>query len=243
MKTNRNTLSLTLCALVALALSILLICPAAAMADVSVEPGDKAKQAYTDAEDPNREVKGVLSVLNPTSNNPYHNQIRLNIDVGTEFATFVGSDYSEGYIVKCTEGDTVTLPVVTAKPGYTFIGWSLGNVPEEPEWGVFTTDAVIGAAEEDKYDMAIYALYMDDEGNGYCTCGAYKHGVYADRIDEFKAAYAEYQRDIAHSSQAQFASTRIITIIALVGIACALLIPIIVAVRSDRRRQEETPVE
>lgn len=229
--------------LVVLGLSGLRVFPIVALADVSVEPGDNANQAYADAEDPNREVRGVLSVLNPTSHNPYHDQIRLNIDVGTEFATFEGSEHSEGYIVKCTEGDTVTLPVVTAKPGYTFIGWSLGNVPEEPEWGVFTEDAVIGAAEGDKYEMAIYALYMDDEGNGYCTCGAYKHGVYADRIPEFKAAYAEYQRTIGRASQAHAATVPAITAIVLAGIACALVIPVLVAIRNDRRRKADGPVE
>lgn len=155
-------------------------------ADTAVDESDGLD---TSAE-PLRDSIGRVSGLNTDKANPYKGQLRLLIDVGSEFADYtVGLD-SEGYIIKCSPGDILRLPVVQARPGYIFIGWCRGGVPEEPAWDIMIRNVEI--TEDIGKEARIYAVYADEAGNGYCTCGAYKEGVYADRLDEFRAAYRDY---------------------------------------------------
>lgn len=183
----------------ALLLSVLLaafIAAPAWAASGTLADVDDSETVYADGGSGHkRDEHGQVSWLNTDSNNPYHNLITLRIDLGAEFADYEGSEFSEGMIVKCRPGDIVELPVVKAKDGYTFVGWSQGGVPDEIEWDIATYDVEMTQDAGNGHSTALYAVYMDDEGNGFCTCGAYKYHVYEDRIDELKAAYADYLAD------------------------------------------------
>ena len=143
--------------------------------------------------------QGMVSQLNDESRNPYHNDYRVTVDVGSEFATFGSlkgskqSSYTEGYLVKVAPGGTITLPTdISAREGYYFVGWSTGGVPEKPTWGVDTREIVVDESPNDSRNITLYALYADDNGDGWCTCGAWKQGVYKDSLDEIKSAYKDY---------------------------------------------------
>lgn len=141
-----------------------------------------------------RDEQGILSQLNTTTHNPYNGQIRLDIDIGAEFADYEGSDVTEGIRLKVSRGGTITLPKVHAKEGYYFIGWGQGGVPEEPTWDINTEKVIMGTDTSNGKNTTIYALYANENGDGYCTCGAYEEGIYKDKMDEIKAASAEYNQ-------------------------------------------------
>lgn len=141
--------------------------------------------------------QGIISVLNAEHENPYHGLLTLYLNIGVEFADYSGSAYTEGYILQVSAGDIINLPCVYAKDDYTFIGWSQGGVPEEPIWDMFTEQVQMTDDISGSKSTVIHALYMDDEGNGYCSCGAYAEGVYADKIEEYKANYAQYLAEAA----------------------------------------------
>ena len=173
-----------------------------------------------------RDSEGRVSVLNTDKANPYKGQYRLVIDVGAEFSDYTVSGDSEGYLVKCSAGSVLRLPVVKALPGYTFIGWCQGGVPEEPQWDVMIRDVEI--SEDIGLEARIYAIYADDAGNGYCTCGAYKEGIYKDRLDEFKDKYQQYLS--AYSSPFDMGS-----IFVLVAVAVTLFLLMFLAFIGTRK--------
>ena len=70
--------------------------------------------------------------------------------------------------------------------------------------------------ERDDFSQNLFADYMDEEGNGFCTCGAYKYHVYEDRIDELKAAYSDYL-----SSHKDF-EVPTSALIAIIALGCAV---------------------
>ena len=173
----------------------LLLVPIAYADTGAIEQHDDTYAQYSDGDSenaPGRDEHGQVSWLNTESNNPYHNLIALKIDLGAEFAIYPGSDVSEGIIIKCRPGDIVELPVVHAKPGYTFVGWSQGGVPSEIELGIFTTEVEMTKNAGSAGQTSLYAVYMNDEGDGFCTCGAYTKGVYKDDIERFQSEYGEY---------------------------------------------------
>lgn len=146
--------------------------------------------------------QGILSVLNDDAPNPYHDLITVEVNVGVEFADYDGSRWTEGYIYQVGPGDVINLPKVYAKDGLTFVGWCQGGVPEEPMWGIFTTQVQMTEDVGNEKKTAIHALYADDDGNGYCSCGAYAEGVYKDGLEQYKQDYAEYLAELGRGDGA-----------------------------------------
>lgn len=176
-----------------------------------------------------RDEQGKVSLLSTDTHNPYNGQIRLNIDIGSEFAEFENSDFSEGKIIKITPGGTIKAPKLKPLPGYYFVGWCQGGVPETPTWDIFTTEITVDDNIEDGKDMSVYAIYADDNGDGFCTCGAWTKGIYTDKLDEIKANNAKYLETIGENifyepSYKQKSEILQITIIIL---SCILIIFII----------------
>ena len=200
-----------------LAFVLVLFCAVPAYAANTLADVDDSETTYADGGTGHkRDEHGLVSWLNTDSNNPYHNLITLRLDLGAEFADYEGSEFSEGVIVKCRPGDIIELPVIHAKDGYTFVGWSQGGVPNEIEWDIFTYDVEMTQDAGNGHSTALYAVYMDEEGNGFCTGGAYKYHVYEDRIDELKAAYSDYL-----SSHKDF-EVPTSALIAIIALGCAV---------------------
>lgn len=151
-----------------------------------------------------REEQGVVSQLSTDTHNPYNGQIRLDIDIGSEFAEFAGSNITEGIRIKISPGGIVTLPSLCAREGYYFVGWGQGGVPYEPTWDPFVKEVEMSMDTSEGKNTSIFALYADEEGNGYCTCGAYEQGIYADRIEEIKAINDEYNATMGYESGSNF---------------------------------------
>lgn len=154
------------------------------------EPDDNSVGLQED--DKVRDEQGRVSQLSTNTHNPYNGQIRLDIDIGSEFADFAGADYTEGYRLKVSPGGMVSLPKIKARDGYYFVGWGQGGVPYEPTWDPFTEEVQMDTDTSNGRNTTIFALFADEEGNGYCTCGAYESEVYADKMDEIKAINDEY---------------------------------------------------
>lgn len=179
-----------------------------------------------------RSEKGIVSQLATDKHNPYNGQIRLNIDVGSEFATFAGSDTTEGIIMKVTPGGEVELPVVKARDGYYFIGWCQGGVPEEPTWDLFTKSVEVTDDTSEGKDMSLYAIFADESGDGFCTCGAWTSGIYADQMEQIKADAQLYEQENGiQSSVPSFLSwfSANPTISIIVGVALYLILLLIIA--------------
>lgn len=127
--------------------------------------------------------------------NPYSKNCTINVQIGHEFATYDIDNISEGYIYKLAGLETdIALPKLRAKDGYIFVGWSQGGF-EEPTWDALTDVVSIQSSEEPptvSRTATIYALFADEEGNGYCTCGAYSEGRYTDDLESYKAIYEQY---------------------------------------------------
>lgn len=145
-----------------------------------------------------RSEKGRVSQLSTTTHNPYNKQIRLQIDIGSEFADFEGCEVTEGYIMKVSPGGMVKLPALRARDGYYFVGWGQGGVAKEPTWDPFVTEVEMGTDTSNGKNTTIFALFSDEEGNGYCTCGAYESGIYADRLDDIKADNEIYNESLGY---------------------------------------------
>lgn len=125
------------------------------------------------------------------SANPYHGLARICIDVGSKFAytnSYTGYDGSsiDGIMVQVEPGGTITLPKVNTRKGYYLVGWSQGGVQYDPDWDSSTRTITISDDTSNGKNATIYAVYTDDYGNGYCTCGAYAPGIYKDKMDEIK---------------------------------------------------------
>lgn len=183
------------------------------------EPDDNEK-GIEDGEQV-RDPQGIVSQLSTTTHNPYNGQIRLDIDIGSEFATFAGCDVTEGIRVKVTPGGIVELPPLRARDGYYFVGWGQGGVPYEPTWDPFVTEVEMDTDTSNGKNTSIFALYADEEGNGYCTCGAYEQGVYTEKMDEIKRINEEYNKTLGYKDTNKTVKLVIgFSIIAL----CALLL-------------------
>ena len=194
--TKRFSMTKKILGLIATLVLVLSFAPLAYADDSkTITDYDDTYAQYSDddaTDDKKRDEHGIVSWLNTDSNNPYHNLIALKIDLGAEFAMYPGDDASEGFIVKCRPGDVVQLPVVRSKPGYTFVGWSQGGVPDEIDWDIFTTEVTMTENAGNGGQTSLYAVYMNEDGDGYCTCGAFKKGVYKDDIERFHQEYSEY---------------------------------------------------
>lgn len=146
-----------------------------------------------------RDEQGIVSQLSTDTHNPYNGQIRLDIDIGSEFAEFEGSDITEGIRIKVSPGGIVELPAIRAREGYYFVGWGQGGVPYEPTWDPFVKEVEMSTDTSNGKNTSIFALYADDEGNGYCTCGAYEQGIYSERLDEIKQINSEYNKTMGYN--------------------------------------------
>lgn len=153
-----------------------------------------------------RDELGRVSQLSTSTHNPYNKQIRLSIMIGAEFADYDGDNITEGIIETVSPGGLVQLPPISARSGYYFVGWGQGGVPEQPIWDPMTTEVEMSSDTSEGRTTTIFALYADEEGNGYCTCGAYEKGIYVDRLDEIKAVDAEYRETIGYRSAAVWCS-------------------------------------
>lgn len=176
-----------------------------------------------------REEQGRVSQLSVDTHNPYNGQIRLLIDLGSEFADYEGCEVTEGYVMTVSPGGTVKLPSLRARDGYYFVGWGQGGVPEEPTWDVFTTEVEMDTDTSNGKSTTIFALFANDEGDGYCTCGAYEAGVYADKLDEIKANNSEYNDTLGYKGLSTF-HWKMIACAVLITLCAACLI---VAARKD----------
>lgn len=174
-----------------------------------------------------RDEQGRVSQLSTTTHNPYNKQIRLSIDIGSEFADFKGCEFTEGYIIKVTPGGIVELPALRARDGYYFVGWGQGGVSYEPIWDPFVTEVEMSDDTSNGKNTTIYALFADEQGNGFCTCGAYEEGIYAERMDEIRAADAEYDETLGYMGtpgsnvQLQAAVLVLLIIVCVGGLAFA----------------------
>lgn len=99
-------------------------------------------------------------------------------------------------IVRDAYGDeaSVPLPLVVPRPGYHFVGWSDGGL-HEPIASPF--DARIDITDDSdghKGSATLEAVYMDDEGNGYCSCGGHGDGFFKERYSEYRETADAYER-------------------------------------------------
>lgn len=170
-----------------------------------------------------RDEQGIVSQLSTDTHNPYNGQIRLDIDIGSEFAQFEGSNVTEGIRMKVTPGGILELPALRARDGYYFVGWGQGGVPYEPTWDPFVKEVEMSADTSEGKNTSIFALYADEEGNGYCTCGAYEQGIYADRLDEIKAVNAEYNETMGYDPLLDVIDWKVVAL-AVAIIACVAIL-------------------
>lgn len=121
--------------------------------------------------------------------NPYKGYNTLAIVVGDQFASLgTYEDKSgqrqdaDGIVVKVEPDGTVNLPLVQAKPGYTFMGWSQGGVKTGDDIDVTPDTTEIEMTADRHGYTRLYALFADSAGNGYCSCGDYQAGAYKDAL-------------------------------------------------------------
>ena len=139
---------------------------------------DQNNNTNTQQEDEWTEDNTDSQTKNSDNENPYHGKYTLRIEIGSQFANYVGDDFTEGYIYEVNEGDTILFPQVIAKTPYTFVGWSIGGV-KEPDWGIDTPGLEVSSD--------------DEEGNGYCVCGDYRPSFFSDNISEYVSEYNNYK--------------------------------------------------
>lgn len=188
---------------------------------VGIEEGDKL-----------RDEQGIVSQLSTDTHNPYNGQIRLDIDIGSEFAEFEGSDVTEGIRIKITPGGIVELPKLKARDGYYFVGWGQGGVPYEPTWDPMTREVEMDTDTSNGKNTSIFALYADEEGNGYCTCGSYEKGIYAEKMDEIKAMNEAYNKSNGYMSSVQKTIAIVVAIVLLFAILC---LAVLMDLRDEKR--------
>ena len=148
--------------------------------------------------------------------NAYHNGYSVNVRVGGAFADIYsrtsGARYDTDNIGYCFGPDgkssldsgwlstdeakkyedgtvmNVPLPSVVARPGYTFVGWVDEKGMHEPKWDAQTKVIQVEIPDDDSLrTMTLFAEFMDDEGNGYCSCGASEKGFFKDKAKKYKA--------------------------------------------------------
>lgn len=121
--------------------------------------------------------------------NPYRGYDTLAIVVGNQFSslgTYEDGDgrqqNTDGIVVKVEPDGTVHLPLVKAKPGYTFMGWSQGGVKVGDEIDVDPSTTEIKLNADRHGYTRLYALFADSVDNGYCSCGDYQAAAYKDAL-------------------------------------------------------------
>lgn len=151
-----------------------------------------------------------------TPENAYHNGYSVNVRVGGAFADIYsrtsGAHYDTDNIGYCYGPDgkssldagwlstdeakgyedgtvmNVPLPSVVARPGYTFVGWVDEKGMHEPKWDAQTKVIQVEIPDDPTLrTTTLFAEFMDDEGNGYCSCGASEAGFFSGRIEELKS--------------------------------------------------------
>ena len=147
-----------------------------------------------------------------TPENAYHNGYSVNVRVGGAFADIYsrtsGARYDTDNIGYCYGSDgkssldagwlstdeakgyedgmvmNVPLPSVVARPGYTFVGWVDEKGMHEPKWDAQTKVIQVEIPDDPTLrTTTLFAEFMDDEGNGYCSCGASEAGFFSRRIE------------------------------------------------------------
>ena len=151
-----------------------------------------------------------------TPENAYHNGYSVNVRVGGAFADIYsrtsGARYDTDNIGYCYGPDgkssldagwlstdeakgyedgtvmNVPLPSVVARPGYTFVGWVDEKGMHEPKWDAQTKIIQVEIPDDPTLrTTTLFAEFMDDEGNGYCSCGASEAGFFSGRIEALKS--------------------------------------------------------
>lgn len=154
--------------------------------------------------------------ISETPENAYHNGYSVNVRVGGEFADIYsrtsGARYDTDNIGYCYGPDgkssldagwlstdeakgyedgtvmNVPLPSVVARPGYTFVGWVDEKGMHEPKWDAQTKVIQVEIPDDPTLrTTTLFAEFMDDEGNGYCSCGASEADFFSGRIEELKS--------------------------------------------------------
>lgn len=179
-----------------------------------------------------------------TPENAYHNGYSVNVRVGGEFADIYsrasGARYDTDNIGYCYGPDgkssldagwlstdeakgyedgtvmNVPLPSVVARPGYTFVGWVDEKGMHEPKWDAQTKVIQVEIPDDPTLrTTTLFAEFMDDEGNGYCSCGASEAGFFSGRIEELKS------NDLSAANEGQAFIKRNLPLIYLIVIELA----------------------
>lgn len=179
-----------------------------------------------------------------TPENAYHNGYSVNVRVGGAFADIYsrtsGARYDTDNIGYCYGPDgkssldagwlstdeakgyedgtvmNVPLPSVVARPGYTFVGWVDEKGMHEPKWDAQTKVIQVEIPDDPTLrTTTLFAEFMDDEGNGYCSCGASEAGFFSDRIEELES------KDSSAANEGQAFIKRNLPLIYLIAIEVA----------------------
>ena len=179
-----------------------------------------------------------------TPENAYHNGYSVNVRVGGAFADIYsrtsGARYDTDNIGYCYGPDgkssldagwlstdeakgyedgtvmNVPLPSVVARPGYTFVGWVDEKGMHEPKWDAQTKVIQVEIPDDPTLrTTTLFAEFMDEEGNGYCSCGASEEGFFSDRIEALKS------NDSSAANEGQAFIKRNLPIIYLIAIEVA----------------------
>lgn len=179
-----------------------------------------------------------------TPENAYHNGYSVNVRVGGAFADIYsrtsGARYDTDNIGYCYGPDgkssldagwlstdeakgyedgtvmNVPLPSVVARPGYTFVGWVDEKGMHEPKWDAQTKVIQVEIPDDPTLrTTTLFAEFMDDDGNGYCSCGASEAGFFSDRIEELES------KDSSIANEGQAFIKRNLPLIYLIAIEVA----------------------
>lgn len=179
-----------------------------------------------------------------TPENAYHNGYSVNVRVGGAFADIYsrtsGARYDTDNIGYCYGPDgkssldagwlstdeakgyedgtvmNVPLPSVVARPGYTFVGWVDEKGIHEPKWDAQTKVIQVEIPDDPTLrTTTLFAEFMDDDGNGYCSCGASEAGFFSDRIEELES------KDSSAANEGQAFIKRNLPLIYLIAIEVA----------------------
>lgn len=183
--------------------------------------------------------------ITETPENAYHNGYSVNVRVGGAFADIYsrtsGARYDTDNIGYCYGPDgkssldagwlstdeakgyedgtvmNVPLPSVVARPGYTFVGWVDEKGMHEPKWDAQTKVIQVEIPDDPTLrTTTLFAEFMDDEGNGYCSCGASEEGFFSDRVEALKS------NDSSAANEGQAFIKRNLPLIYLIAIEVAL---------------------
>ena len=182
--------------------------------------------------------------VSETPENAYHNGYSVNVRVGGEFADIYsrtsGARYDTDNIGYCYGPDgkssldagwlstdeakgyedgtvmNVPLPSVVARPGYTFVGWVDEKGMHEPKWDAQTKVIQVEIPDDPTLrTTTLFAEFMDDEGTGYCSCGASEAGFFSGRIEELES------KDSSAANEGQAFIKRNLPLIYLIAIEVA----------------------